>query len=126
MRPRAARILLLCLGLALAAYAAFVLSPWPSALLTRLAFGYGAAKADAALARHVPTGIREQLDIRYGAAEEARLDVYLPEGDARPGRPVVVWIHGGAFVAGDRKDVAPYLKILAGRGFPAVAVGARA
>jgi len=123
MRPRATRILLLCLGLALAAYAAFVLSPWPSTLLTRLAFGYGAAKTNAALAKQVPTGIREQLDIRYGAAEEARLDVYLPQADAKPGRPTVVWIHGGAFVAGDRKDVAPYLKILAGRGFSAVAVG---
>lgn len=123
MRPRATRILLLCLGLALAAYAAFVLSPWPSTLLTRLAFGYGAAKTNAALAKHVPTSIREQLDIRYGAAEEARLDVYLPQGDAKPGRPTVVWIHGGAFVAGDRRDVAPYLKILAGRGFPTVAVG---
>jgi len=123
MRPRATRILLLCLGLALAAYAAFVLSPWPSTLLTRLAFGYGASKTNTALAKHVPTGIREQLDIRYGAAEEARLDVYLPQGDAKPGRPTVVWIHGGAFVAGDRRDVAPYLKILAGRGFPTVAVG---
>lgn len=123
MRPRATRILLLCLGLVLAAYAAFVLSPWPSALLTRLAFGYGASKTDAALAKHLPTDIRELLDIRYGAAEEARLDVYLPQGEAKPGRPTIVWIHGGAFVAGDRKDVAPYLKVLAGRGFPAVAVG---
>lgn len=123
MRPRATRILLLCLGLALAAYAAFVLSPWPSALLTRLAFGYGASKTNAALVRHVPAGIREQLDIRYGAAEEARLDVYLPPEGAAAGRPTIVWIHGGGFVGGDRKDVAPYLKILAGRGYPAVALG---
>lgn len=123
MRPRATRILLLCLGLALAAYAAFVLSPWPSAWLTRLAFAYGASKTNAALAKHVPTGIREQLDIRYGAAQEAQLDVYLPQGSTEPGRPTIVWVHGGAFVAGDRRDVAPYLKILAGRGFPTVAVG---
>lgn len=123
MKPRATRILLLCLGLALAIYAAFVLSPWPSALLTRLAFAYGASKTNAALVRHVPDGIREQLDIRYGAADEARLDVYLPQAGAEPGRATVVWIHGGGFVGGDRKDVAPYLKILAGRGHPAVAVG---
>lgn len=123
MRPRATRILLLCLALALAAYATFVLSPWPSALLTRLAFGYGASKTNTALARHVPTGTREQLDIRYGTAEDARLDIYLPEGGTQPGRPTVVWVHGGGFVGGGRKDVAPYLKILAGRGYPAVAVG---
>lgn len=123
MRRRAKRILLLCLALAFAGYAAFVLSPWPSALLTRLAFGYGAAKTTAALAKHVPAGIREQRDIRYGSAENEKLDIYLPPGDVEPGRPTVVWIHGGAFVAGDRQDVAPYLRILAGRGFATVAIG---
>lgn len=123
MRRRAKRILLLCLGLAFIGYAAFVLSPWPSALLTRLAFGYGASKATAALAKHIPAGIREQRDIRYGSAEDEKLDIYLPPGNVEPGRPVIVWLHGGAFVAGDRQDVAPYLKILAGRGFAAVAVG---
>lgn len=123
MRPRAIRILLLCLSLAFAGYAAFALSPWPSALLIRLAFGYGASKTDSALAPHVPAGIREQRDIRYGKAEEALLDVYLPPGKVGQGRPTIVWIHGGGFVGGDRKDVAPYLKILAGRGYPAVAPG---
>ena len=118
MRRRAKRILLLCLGLAFISYAAFVLSPWPSALLTRLAFGYGASKTTAALANHVPFGIREQRDIRYGSTEDERLDVYLPPGGrVEAGRPTIVWIHGGAFVAGDRQDVAPYLRILAGRGF---------
>lgn len=123
MRRRAKRILLLCLALAFAGYAAFVLSPWPTALLTRLAFGYGATKTTTALAGHVPAGIREQRDIRYGSAEDEKLDIYLPPGNAEPGRPTIVWIHGGAFVAGDRRDVAPYLKILAGRGFAVVAVG---
>jgi acetyl esterase len=124
MRRRAKRILLLCLGLAFIGYAAFMLSPWPSALLTRLAFGYGASKTTAALAGHVPFGIREQRDIRYGSAEDERLDVYLPPGGrVESGRPTIVWIHGGAFVAGDRSDIAPYLKILAGRGFATVAVG---
>ena len=124
MRRRAKRILLLCLGLAFIGYAAFVLSPWPSALLTRLAFGYGASKTTAALANHVPFGIREQRDIRYGSAEDERLDIYLPPGGrVEAGRPTIVWIHGGAFVAGDRQDVAPYLRILAGRGFATVAIG---
>ena len=105
MRPRAIRILLLCLSLAFAGYAAFALSPWPSALLIRLAFGYGASKTDSALAPHVPAGIREQRDIRYGKAEEALLDVYLPPGEVGQGRPTIVWIHGGGFVGGDKKAV---------------------
>ena len=125
MRPRAIRILLLCLALALAAHAAFVLSPWPSAWLTRLAFAYGASQTNAALAKHVPATFRERLDMAYGAAKEARLDIYLPQDDTPAGRPTIVWVHGGGFVGGDRKDVAPYLKILAARGYPAVAVGYR-
>ncbi|MEZ2406718.1 alpha/beta hydrolase [Bosea sp. RCC_152_1] len=123
MRPRAIRILLLCLGVAFAAYAAFVLSPWPSALLTRAGFAYGASKTGAALAKHVPAGIREQRDIAYGDAADERLDIYLPPEGARPGRPVLVWIHGGGFVGGDRQDVAPYLRIVAGKGYPTVAIG---
>lgn len=123
MKPRAIRILLFCLCLLLAGYAAFGLSPWPSAMLIRLAFGYGAAKTTAALAPHVPTGIREQREIAYGSAPEERLDIYLPQGGPQPGKPTIVWIHGGGFVAGDKQDVAPYLKILAGRGYATVAVG---
>lgn len=123
MKPRAIRILLLCLSLALAGYAAFSLSPWPAALLIRLVFGYDAARTTEALAAHVPAGVREQRDIAYGSAPEERLDIYLPPGGAQPRKPTIVWIHGGAFVAGDRQDVAPYLKVLAGRGYPAVAIG---
>lgn len=123
MRPRAIRLLLLCLGIIFAGYAAFVLSPWPSALLIRGVFAYTALKSGEALARHVPAGIGEQRDIAYGAGADERLDVYLPPGGARPGAPTLVWIHGGGFVGGDRQDVAPYLKILAGRGYAAVAIG---
>jgi len=123
MKPRAIRILLLCLSLALASYAAFSLSPWPAALLIRVVFGYDAARTSEALAAHVPAGIGEQRDIAYGSAPEERLDIYLPPGGAQPRKPTIVWIHGGAFVAGDRQDVAPYLKVLAGRGYPAVAIG---
>lgn len=123
MRPRAIRILLLCLGIAFAVYAAFVLSPWPSALLIRAGFSYGASKAEAGLSRHVPAGIREQRDIAYGDSADERLDLYLPPGGPAAGRPTIVWIHGGGFVGGDRKDVASYLKILAGKGYPAVAIG---
>lgn len=37
----------------------------------------------------------------------ALLDLYLPDGVARP--PLVVWIHGGAFVSGDRVNLPPTL-----------------
>ncbi len=39
---------------------------------------------------------------------------------SKTGLPLVVWVHGGAYVAGDKADLASYLKILAGRGFVVV------
>lgn len=123
MRLRTLRILLLCLGIVFAIYAGFALSPWPAALLIRGAFSHEASRTAAALAKHVPAGIRARRDIAYGAGADERLDLYLPPEGTPPRAPLLVWIHGGGFVGGDRQDVAPYLAILAGKGYPAVAIG---
>jgi len=113
------------LGLAVVGAAAFAfhkLSPWPTVWLVRHAFAEDAEARNAALARHLPQNVTALLDQRYGEAERARLDVYAPTG-ATSALPAIVWIHGGAFVAGDKADLAGYLRILAGRGYVAVAVG---
>lgn len=45
--------------------------------------------------------IRRGIDYRVGAGPAPTLlDLYLPDGVAGP--PLVVWIHGGSFVSGDR------------------------
>jgi acetyl esterase/lipase len=41
----------------------------------------------------------EQADLAYGAHPRHRLDVYRPAG---PARAIVVFVHGGGFVAGDK------------------------
>ncbi len=48
------------------------------------------------------TIVRERLDVRYATTSNAqRLDLYLPATGDGP-FPLVVWIHGGAFIAGDK------------------------
>jgi acetyl esterase/lipase len=42
-------------------------------------------------------------DLRYGDQERQVLDIYSPSG--AKGRPVVFWIHGGGWQAGDKGDV---------------------
>lgn len=97
--------------------------PRPSALLIRGAFS-GAGKIQPTRRHHLPrhsiTGHRE---LRYlGSAIGPTLDVFLPAGAGKP-LPVVVWVHGGAWISGSKKDVEPYLRVLAGYGYAVVGVG---
>lgn len=110
-------ILGIAAALALGAWLSFTLSPWPSVLLIRQAFGQDAELASQRLEKHVPDGLREWQDLPYDAADpDALLDLYAPADAAGP-LPTIVWIHGGAFISGDKRDVANYARVLAGQGF---------
>ncbi len=95
-------------------------TPWPAALLIRSVFDRGAERTRAEFERHPPAGpVDERLDIQYGdgsAGRNTMLDVFGPAGADRA-LPTVVWIHGGAWISGAKEDVAPYLRILAARGY---------
>jgi triacylglycerol lipase len=48
-------------------------------------------------------------DIAYGKHERQRLDVFAPPGTAPKPRPVVLFVHGGGFVGGDKRlGAGPY------------------
>jgi triacylglycerol lipase len=46
-------------------------------------------------------GLKVERDVKYGPAESNRLDVFTPMA-ASPLRSVLIFVHGGAFVAGDK------------------------
>jgi triacylglycerol lipase len=48
------------------------------------------------------TGVKVERDIKYGPAERNLLDVWVPETPSS-GRPVLMFVHGGGFVAGNRR-----------------------
>lgn len=111
-------------ALALAALTGFGLyvSPWPGAMLIRWIFDRGAEKASAGLEAHLPADVVSTIGIRYDRADPlALLDIHRPKAAAGP-LPVIVWVHGGGFVSGNRGYVANYLRIWAGRGFATVGV----
>src|SRR2546423_554697 len=58
--------------------------------------------APAGAAERAPVKVKESLDIRYapGGGDRHELDVFSPEGAT--GRPVVLLVHGGAWVIGDK------------------------
>jgi acetyl esterase/lipase len=107
---------------AITGYAAFKLTPWPSVWLIRHAYHDHASKANASLAPLVPGRVSATYDLSYSRGEgDASFDVFAPADATRP-LPVVVWVHGGGYVAGSRSDLSNYLQILAARGFVTVAI----
>ncbi|MFP6659022.1 MAG: alpha/beta hydrolase fold domain-containing protein [Pirellulales bacterium] len=55
-------------------------------------------------AAKIPAGFQRIADIEYvrGGGKSQRLDIYVPDESEKP-RPLVVWIHGGAWRAGDKR-----------------------
>lgn len=54
-----------------------------------------------------------------------RLDVYEPAGDTAEERPVIMWMFGGAWRAGDRNQLASYAQDSARRGYVGVTIDYR-
>jgi acetyl esterase/lipase len=47
-------------------------------------------------------GVKVERDVKYGAADRNLLDVFTPETGSSP-RPVLIFVHGGAFVGGNKR-----------------------
>ena len=52
-------------------------------------------------------GVKVERDVKYGTADRNLLDVFRLE-TASPPRPVLIFVHGGAFVSGDRREGGPF------------------
>jgi acetyl esterase/lipase len=47
-------------------------------------------------------GVKIERDVKYGAADRNLLDVFTPATDSSA-RPVLIFVHGGAFVGGNKR-----------------------
>ncbi|WP_426442265.1 alpha/beta hydrolase fold domain-containing protein [Bradyrhizobium genosp. P] len=48
-------------------------------------------------------GVKVERDVKYGPADRHLLDLFTPEA-ASSARPVLIYIHGGGFVAGNKRN----------------------
>lgn len=99
---------------------AFRLSPWPSVALIKVMFAGNDAASEAQLAKHVPEGIVTRADLAYGPGPDERFDVFHRAGAGA--QPTVVWVHGGAWIAGSKEGISNYLRVLAGEDYTTIAV----
>jgi len=110
---------------AAAVYSATQITPWPAALVFRVAMDRSGIAAAKALEKYVPAGVTARLNERYDAQDsDALLDVFYPSDVENTQRRLttVVWIHGGGFLSGSKDQIANYLRILAAKGFTTVGV----
>lgn len=102
------------------------LSPWPSLIFYRTVMDADGAAANIMASIHAPDDIVTLRDLVYKPDDpSARLDVYKPHREQHDALPVVVWVHGGGYLSGDKDHIANYLKILAGNGFATIGVNYR-
>jgi acetyl esterase/lipase len=100
-----------------------LVSPWPAALLIRAVFDKGASDTYAEMERYAPTdGVAEQLDVPYGpGGADTTFDVFTPDSGTGA-LTTIVWIHGGAWISGEKHDVRPYVRMLAAEGYTTVSL----
>jgi acetyl esterase/lipase len=73
----------------------------------------------------VPAGVKVIKDLQYGtgSGRALLLDLYLPETSEKP-LPLIIWIHGGAWLAGSKDGGSPALQFTA-EGYAVAHVGYR-
>src|ERR1041385_2380049 len=59
----------------------------------------------------IPPGVKVLHDLEYGHANGRAmlLDLYLPEKTDAP-RPLIIWVHGGAWMGGSKDGRSPALQ----------------
>ncbi|GGO01850.1 alpha/beta hydrolase [Saccharibacillus kuerlensis] len=101
-------------------------SPNPAAYLTRLAFGgIGESVQDtypktADFSRMSAQVISLKDEVYDSGSSFGKMDIYKPKGTGSPKNPTLFWVHGGAFVGGDKNGISNYMIMLASQGYVVV------
>ncbi|HET9648201.1 MAG TPA: alpha/beta hydrolase [Microlunatus sp.] len=105
--------------------ASLIVSPRPITLLLRREFAKSGASRAERLRPLAPEPIQVTCDQTYGPDPDCRFDVYTPHEGAVEGNrlPVLMWVHGGAFVGGSKDEIDYYFRAVAASGFCVVAIG---
>ena len=105
-------ILALCLLLVVV----FIASPKPTAILVQQLFEGGVAVKPHNY-DEIEKLVHVENDLSYDSAhQEGNLDIIAPK-EFSGKLPVIFWVHGGAFLGGDKSDITEYAVQVASKGF---------
>ena len=105
-------ILALCLLLVVV----FIASPKPTAILVQQLFEGGVAVKPHNY-DEIEKLVHVENDLSYDSAhQEGNLDIVAPK-EFSGKLPVIFWVHGGAFLGGDKSDITEYAVQVASKGF---------
>lgn len=110
-------LVIICIILVICAYTYF--SPKPAAMLVHYLFKEGVA-VEPSNYEQIKRKTTQYDNIDYESQyEDGQLDIVVPNKTS-DSLPTVLWIHGGAYVGGDKKDITEYAVQLAEKGYAVV------
>ena len=59
-----------------------------------------------------PLAEKTELNVSYGENQQQVYDIYLPKGRSSEKTKVIILIHGGGWIEGDKEDMGAYIPIL--------------
>lgn len=93
------------IALALIILIAFQVSPWPSSLVIRQLFNQPVEITNPRRFEVAQDSVTLTKDIEYSSdLGDNTLDIYSPS-ESEAARPVLLWVHGGGYVAGDKASL---------------------
>lgn len=94
----------------------FILSPKPTAMLVYRWFEGGVAVKPENYGE-IEAQVQIKHDLTYGSAyKKGTLDIIAPKKFSGK-LPVIFWVHGGAFLGGDKSDITEYAVQVASKGY---------
>ena len=117
-RRRLLAAVLAVLSGVIGAFALYYLSVQPGAALVANVFkGNALVKPPVGFGAIEATVTEHRVAVPVPGAPPAHLDIYTPDGVGGQPRPVILWVHGGGFIAGSAATVADYAILLAHAGY---------
>ena len=96
------------------------LTPVPVAMVVRSQFEKGIATKPSDYNYYLDK-VKAIKDLEYPSLyKDNQTDLYLPKTGEN--FPLIIWVHGGAFVGGDKKDVTEYATVLAAHGYAVLSI----